>query len=187
MSQLQHKPMTPAEFLAWEAKQELKWEFDGFQPVAMTGVTDAHAAIQSNLLTALNVRLRGRRCYSRGSEIKVEIGPKYRYPGAFVSCTRVAPNATIAADPVVIFEILSESTAKTDRTTKLIEYQSLPSVQRYVLLEQDQALVTVITRGDTEWTIKMLDANEILSMPEIDVEVPMAELYEGLEFTPLDL
>jgi len=95
MSQLRYKPMTSAEFLAWEAKQELKWEFDGFQPVAMTGVTDAHAAIQSNLLTALNVRLRGKRCYSRGPEIKVEIGPKYRYPDAFVSCTRVAPSVTI--------------------------------------------------------------------------------------------
>ena len=187
MSQLQQKPMTPAEFLAWEAKQELKWEFDGFQPVAMTCVTDAHAAIQGNLLTALNVRLRGRRCYARGPAIKVEIGPKYRYPDAFVSCTRVAPSATIAAEPVVIFEIHSESTAKTDRTIKLVEYQSLSSVQRYVRLEQDQAVAMVIARGDAEWTIKMLDVSGTLSMPEIDVEISMAELYEGLELTPLDL
>ncbi len=187
MSQLQHKPMTAAEFLVWEAKQEFKWEFDGFQPVAMTGVTDAHAAIQGNLLTALNIRLRGRPCYPRGPEVKVEIGPKYRYPDAFVSCTRVAPNATIAAEPVVIFEILSESTAKTDRTTKLVEYQSLPSMRRYVLLEQDQAVATVITHVGDDWNIKMLDASETLSMPEIDVEIPMADLYEGLELTPLDL
>lgn len=183
MSQLQQKSMTPAEFLAWEAKQELKWEFDGFQPVAMTGVTDAHAAIQGNLITALNIRLRGRRCYPRGPEVKVEIGPKYRYPDAFVSCTRVAPNATIAAEPVVIFEILSESTAKTDRTTKLVEYQSLLSVQRYVLLEQDQALATVITRVGSDWNIKVLNAVETLLMPEIDIEIAMAELYDGVELT----
>ncbi len=187
MSQLQQRSMTPAEFLAWEAKQELKWEFDGFQPVAMTGVTDAHGAIQVNLITALNVRLRGRRCYLRGPEVKVEIGPKYRYPDAFVSCTRVAPTATIAAEPVVIFKILSESTAKTDRTTKLVEYQSLPSVQRYVLVEQDQALVTVITRVGSDWNIKLLNAAGTLSMPEIDAEIPIAELFEGLELTPSDL
>ncbi len=187
MSQLQHKPMTPAEFLAWEAKQELKWEFDGFHPVAMTGGTDAHSAIQGNLHTALNTRLRGQRCYSRGPDVKVEIGSKYRYPDAFVSCTRVAPNATIAAEPVVIFEILSESTAITDRTTKLMEYRSLPSLQRYVLLEQDQAVATVITRNETGWGIEILDAKGTLSMPEIDVEIAMAELYEGLELTPLDL
>ncbi len=187
MSQLQHKPMTPAEFLAWEAKQELKWEFDGFQPVAMTGSTDAHAAIQGNLITALTVRLRGKPCYARGLDIKVEIGSKYRYPDAFVSCTPVARGATIAADPVVIFEVLSESTASTDRTTKLMEYRSLPSLKRYVLLEQVAPLATVITRSEAGWNIEVLDTDGTLSMPEIDVEIPMAELYEGLELTPLDL
>lgn len=187
MRQVQHKPMTAAEFLAWEAQQDFKWEFDGFQPVAMTGGTDAHAAIQGNVLTALNNRLRGKPCYARNSEVKIEIGSKYRYSDAFVSCTRVAPSATVAAEPVVIFEVLSESTATTDRTTKLMEYQSLPSVKRYILLEQDQAVATVITRGRTGWLIEMLDASGTLSMPEIDVEIPLAELYEGLELTPLDL
>ncbi len=187
MSQPQREAMTPAEFLAWEEKQELKWEFDGFQPVAMTGGTDAHAAIQGNLITALNVQLRGKPCYPRGLDIKVEIGLKYRYPDAFVSCTPVARGATIAADPVVIFEVLSESTAKNDRTTKLMEYRSLPSVQRYVMLEQDQALATVITRVGTGWSLEVLDANGTLSMPEIDVEIAVAELYDGLELTPLDL
>lgn len=183
MSQLQHKPMTPAEFLAWEAKQELKWEFDGFHPVAMTGGTDAHAAIQGNLLTALNTRLRGQRCYPRGPDMKVEIGSKYRYPDAFVSCTRVAPSATIAAEPVVIFEILSDSTTMTDRTTKLVEYRSIPSLKRYVLLERDAPLATAITRSDVGWSIEILDANGSLSMPEIDVEIAMAELYDGVDFT----
>ncbi len=179
--------MTSAEFLAWEAKQDFKWEFDGFQPVAMTGGTDAHAAIQSNLLTALNVRLRGRNCYSRGSEVKIQIGSKYRYPDAFVSCTRVEPSATIAAEPVVIFEVLSESTAKKDRTIKLMEYQSLSSVQRLILLEQDQSVATVIARTASGWSIEVLKAGGTLKMPEIDIEIPLAELYEGLELTPLDL
>ncbi len=187
MSQLQRTTMTPKEFLAWEAKQELKWEFDGFQPVAMTGGTDAHAAIQVNILAALRNALRGRRCYARGSEIKIEIGSKYRYPDAFVSCTPVARDSTIAIDPVVIFEVLSESTAKTDRMTKLMEYRSLPSVQRYVMLEQDQAAATVIARTETGWSLETLDASGTLAMPEIGVEVAMSELYDGLDLTPLDL
>ena len=187
MSQLQYKPMTPAEFLAWEAKQELKWEFDGFQPVAMTGGTVAHSVIQGNLITALNNRLRGKPCRPYGPDLKVGIGPKYRYPDAFVSCTRATPGDFIALDPVVVFEVLSESTARTDRTTKLVEYQSRPSLQRYVLLEQDLVVATVITRVETGWSIEVLDAAGTLSMPEIEVEVAMAELYEGLELTPLDL
>ena len=187
MSQLQQKPMTATEFLAWEAKQELKWEFDGFQPVAMTGGTIAHSVIQGNLITALSNRLRGKPCRPYGPDLKVGIGVKYRYPDAFVSCTRATPGDSVVFAPVVVFEVLSESTAKTDRTTKLMEYQSLPSVQRYVLLEQDQVVATVITRIETGWGIEVLDAAATLSMPEIDVEVAMAELYEGLELTPLDL
>lgn len=184
MSQLRRRAMTPEEFLAWEATQELKWEFDGFEPVAMTGGTDAHAAIQANIIIAVGSRLRGQPCYVRGSDIKVQTGPGYRYPDAFVSCTPVARGATVAADPVVIFEVMSESTARTDRTIKLVEYRALPSVQRYVLLEQDQAVATVFTRAETGWGLERLDATGTLAMPEIGAEVPMAELYDGLDLPP---
>ena len=187
MSQLQRRAMTPDEFLVWEAGQELKWEFGGFEPVAMTGDTDAHAAIQANIITALTIRLRGQPCYVRGSEIKVQTGPGYRYPDAFVSCTPVARGATVAADPVVVFEVMSESTSRTDRTVKLVEYRLLPSVQRYVMLEQDQVLATVVARTGTGWGLETLDASGVLSMPEIGVEVAMAELYDGLDLTPLNL
>ena len=186
MSQLQRKAMTPEEFLAWEAGQELRWEFDGFEPVAMTGGTDAHAAIQANVIVALGNRLRGKPCYVRGSEIKVRTGPGYRYPDAFVSCTPVARDATVAAEPVVIFEIMSEGTSRTDRTTKLLEYRSLPSVQRYVMLEQDQAVATVFTRAETGWGLERLGAGDVLIMPEIGAEVPMSELYDGLDLASPD-
>lgn len=184
MSQRQHKTMTPAEFLAWEAMQELRWEFDGFQPVAMTGGTVAHSVIQGNLITALNNRLRGKPCRPYGPDLKIEIGPKYRYPDAFVSCTPVGGPSTIVTNPVVIFEVLSESTAKIDRMTKMTEYRSLPSVRRYVLLEQDEAAAMVITRTETGWSLETLDAQGTLAMPEIGIEVAMAELYDGLNFTP---
>ena len=187
MSQLQRGTMTPEEFLAWEAKQELRWEFDGFQPVAMTGGTAAHSVIQGNVITALNNRLRGKRCRPYGPDLKVEIGEKYRYPDAFVSCTPVGSASTVVTNPVVIFEVLSESTAETDRTTKLREYCSLPSVQRYVMLEQNQGAATVIARIETGWSLEMLDANGTLAMPEIGIEVAMSELYDGLDLMPLDL
>ena len=186
MSQLQRKTMTPAEFLAWEGTQDLRWEFDGFQPVAMTGGTAAPSVIQGNIITALNNRLRGKRCRPYGPDLKVEIGSKYRYPDAFVSCTPVGSAATVVTDPVVIFEVLSESTAETDRTTKLREYRSLPSVQRYVMLEQNQAAATVIARTETGWSLEALDASGMLAMPEIEVEIPMSDLYDGLDFAPLD-
>lgn len=180
------EPMTAAEFLAWEERQELKWEFDGFQPVAMTGGTVAHSAITGNLITALNIRLRGKPCRPRGPDMKVETGGKYRYPDAVVTCTPVPPNATVIAEPVVVFEVLSKRTARDDRTVKLLEYQSLPSLRRYVMLEQDQALATVITRmgTGTGWSLELLRADAVLPMPEIGVELPIAELYTDVAFAP---
>ena len=180
MSQTQSRPMTPNEFLAWEADQELKWEFDGFQPVAMTGGTRAHAVVQANLLTALTNRLHGKPCRAYGSDLKIQTGPSYRYPDASVSCTAFPDSETIVADPVVIFEVLSASTAGDDRTTKLAEYKSLPSVRRYVMLEQDRVFATVITRTDTGWDHALADPDGTLVMPEIGVEIPMTELYDGL-------
>ena len=180
MSQAQSKPMTSSEFLAWESDQELKWEFDGLQPVAMTGGTRAHAVVQANLITALTNRLHGKPCRAYGSDLKIQTGPGYRYPDASVSCTPFPDNETVVAEPVVIFEVLSAGTSSDDRTIKLSEYQSLPSVGRYIMLEQDRVFATVITRTDTGWEHALIGPGGTLAMPEIGVEIPIAELHDGL-------
>ena len=187
MSQPQHLPMTPDDYLAWEARQEFKWEFDGFQPVAMVGGTAAHSTIRINLVTALNIRLRGKPCRPYGDELKVRIGPKYRYPDALVSCTRPLNTDTVATEPVVIFEILSPSTSETDRTAKLAEYLSLPSVQRYVMLEQSRIFATIVTRSPAGWGLALAGPGGTLPMLEIGIEVAMADLYDGLTFPPEDV
>ena len=180
MSQVQPKPMTPDEFLAWEADQELKWEFDGFQPVAMTGGTRAHSVIQANLITALTNGLAGKSCRAYGSDLKVQTGPGYRYPDASVSCTPFPDSKVAVAEPVVIFEVLSAGTSGDDRTVKLAEYEALPSVRRYVMLEQDRVFATVITRTETGWDHALAGLDGRLVMPEIGVEIPVTELYDGL-------
>lgn len=182
MSQARIAPMTPDEFLAWEAQQELKWEFDGFQPYAMTGVTDAHGAIQVNLLVALGTRLRGKPCFPRGPEVKVQAGFSYRYPDAFVSCTPVPGTATIHTEPVVIFEIISKSTERTDRFVKLREYRALPSLHRYVILESDEAAATAYVRRGGAWVVEEVNAGGTLPLPDIGIAIPMDDLYEGLDF-----
>ena len=84
----------------------------------------------------------------------------------------------------MIFEVLSRSTRQVDRTTKLAEYQSIPSVRRYVMLEQYQALATVIERKGEDWTVRLLRPDAVLAMSEIGVEVPLAEFYADVEFVP---
>jgi len=183
VSQARLTPMTPDEFLAWEAKQELKWEFDGFQPVAMTGGTRAHSVIQGNLLSTLISRLGEGPCRAYGSDLKVQTGRSYRYPDVSVSCTQFPDDDILVAEPIVVFEVLSASTAGDDRTFKAAEYKLLQSLQRYVMLEQDRVFATVLTRTATGWDHSLVGLDGTLAMPEIGVEVPLATLYRGLALT----
>ena len=175
--------MSLAEFLVWEERQELRYEFDGFQPCAMVGGTAAHAVVQRNLIAALASRLRGKPCQPFGSELKIEVAGSIRYPDAFVVCSPVAPKATVVSHPVVTFEILSESTARVDHVTKNAEYRATASVQRYVMLEQDSQAATVFGRENDRWVGSLLTGDAVLAMPEIGIEVPLAELYEGLDLS----
>ena len=180
---LQQPAMSLAEFLAWEERQETKYEFDGFGPVAMVGVTWAHSTIQRNILLALGTRLRGQPCQPHGSDLKVEVAGRIRYPDAFVVCTPRVPSDRIITDPVVIVEILSEGSNRRDRVTKNEEYRLTPSVQRYVMLEQDEPAATVFACQGESWIGTLHLAGSILSMPEIGIELPLSELYEGLDFS----
>ena len=177
------KPMSLAEFLEWEERQELRYEFDGVEPVAMTGGSARHADIQANLTTAFRNLLRGKPCKFYGSDLKIQVGgDRIRYPDGMVVCSRVDPTAKIVRDPVVIFEVLSPSTAAKDRIVKAREYQATPSVQRYVMLEQDRIGATVHVRAQDGWSVLVLKDDDALAMPELGLSIPLAEFYEGLEF-----
>ena len=181
------KPMTLAEFLEWEERQPMRYEFDGVGPVAMTGGTYGHSTIQGNLATALGGHLRGKRCRFHGSDLKFQVAEGHvRYPDGMVLCSPVDRTATVVYDPVVVFEVLSPSTARDDRIVKAREYQATRSVQRYVMLEQDGVSATVYARSGETWTHEILVANSILALPEIEVELPLAELYEGIVFEAQD-
>ena len=174
---------TVAEFLAWEERQELRYEFDGMRVLAMTGGTIGHDAIQINLIAELHNRLRGKPCRVHGSSLKIEVMGSIRYPDAFVSCTPVGLSETIAPEPVVIFEVISKSAALTDRVVKNREYADTPSVKRYVMLEQAAVGGTMFERSDDTgaWVGSLLRPDTVIGMPEIGVDLPVADLYVGLD------
>ena len=89
----------------------------------------------------------------------------------------IDPNASTVDSPVVVFEVVSEDTARTDRIVKLREYQATPSIQRYVILEQKSVGVSVFTRRDSDWIATALTEGDTLQMPEIDVEISIEEFY----------
>ena len=180
------RPMTVDEFLDWERRQELRWEFDGFRPVAMTGGTVAHSVIATNLVRQLEDRLQGKPCRAFRGDLKIIVAGRVRYPDAVVTCSPVANSADIIPDPVVVFEVLSTSTAGVDRIEKNEEYRQTPSITRYVMLEQTRMAATMFARSGDDWAGRVLTAGDVLSMPEIGVELPLAGLYAWITFGPKD-
>lgn len=176
------QPMTKEEFLAWEERQELRYEFDGVQAVAVTGGTYEHDAIQVNLVRALGNRLADKPCRTHGNSIKIDIMGRIRYPDAFVTCKPTPRGAMVLHEPVVIFEVLSKGTARTDRL-KNREYASTASVRRYIMLEQDAAVATVFRRLGGEWVGHTVGDDATLDMPEIGITIPLLDLYEGVDLS----
>ena len=177
MTSALRKPMTLPQFLAWEERQEQRFEFDGARPVAMTGGTDAHEAIGGALRAILHAKLHGGLCRARGPTMKIETAGRIRYPDAFVYCSTVERHETVIRDPVVVFEVLSAGTSRIDRIEKLREYQATPSIRRYVILEQESVAATMFFRRGDDWIARVLTDAATIEMPEIGINVSLAEIY----------
>ncbi len=158
MDVVSRQPMTLNEFLAWEEHQELRYEFDGFGPVATAGGTAAHDRISLNLAASLVVRLRGKPCRPCGSNLKVEVMGRVRYPDGTIACSPLVPDRTVVNDPIMIFEVLSRGTARQDRVEKNREYRATASATHYVMLEQDAIAATVLERHGDKWISTLLAA-----------------------------
>lgn len=180
--------MTREEFLDWAAAQTERYEFDGFQPVAMTGGTLDHSQITQNIYFALRTRLRGSGCRVLGPDAGVAtVGDAVRYPDAIVTCTSGPGSDRVVPGVVVVFEVVSPTSGRTDRIEKLREYLAVPSIRRYVILEYTTVGLTDHVRlkeGDP-WTATGLLDGDILRMPEIGIEIPVAELYDGTDLSLL--
>jgi Uma2 family endonuclease len=186
MSATAHKPMTLNAFLDWERTQELRYEFDGVAPVAMNGGSIAHSMIATNLVRALEDRLRGGPCRAFRGDVKIVANGRIRYPDAVVTCAKVDTDSDIVPEPVVVFEVLSASTSSVDHVTKNEEYRATPSIRRYVILEQTQIAATVFARVGDDWIGHLVTGDAVLAIPEIGVELPMSALYTGLNGAGLD-
>jgi len=179
------KSWTQEEFFTWATTQEGRFEFDGFQPVAMTGGTAGHAVIIRNLHRALDTRLRGSRCQPLGPDAGVAtIGAAIRYPDALVTCSSFDREAMTIPGVVVVFEVLSANTSRTDRILKVREYAAVHSIRRYVIVESTGIGLTVMERerSDETWRATTLTTDDILRMPEIGIEIPVTEFYEDIDF-----
>ncbi len=181
---LRTRRMTRDQFFEWAQTRDTRYEFDGFQPVAMTDGTVSHSQITINIQVALRARLQGSGCRPLGPDAGLAtIGDAVRYPDALITCSQVSDDAYLVPGVVVVFEVVSKTSGPTDRIGKLREYQAVRSILRYVIVERTRIGLSVFarTQGDAPWTATGLVAGETLRISEVGIEVPIEEFYTGTE------
>ena len=180
--------MTREQFFDWASAQGGRYEFDGFEPVAMVGGTLNHNQIALNIHVALRQRLGGTGCRPYGMDAGVAtVGDTVRYPDGVVTCSPMNGTSRLVPNPVIVFEVISPTSGHMDRIVKLREYAAVDSIRRYIIVESASAGVTVNLRqaAGQRWTATSATVDETLLLPEIGIEIPVAELYEGVEFAAL--
>ena len=182
MSEALRQPMGIEDFLDWRERQDGRYEYDGFAPVAMTGGSYAHEIVSANIVGALHPRLRGTPCRVIGSSALLATRGKLRNPDAMIVCGPVDPAVRVIPEPVVVFEVLSPSTSFTDRIAKAREYGATPSIRRYVILERLRMGATVFSHDSGQWVAAILEGETDLALPEVGLTIPLSEFYVDIDF-----
>jgi Uma2 family endonuclease len=175
------RPWTTGGFLAWEDQQDGKHEFDGLKVLATTGGTVAHQEIVFNLRVLLGRLLTGTSMRAL-QEMRLRIGTRIRYPDVLVYVGPLDQGVQTLSDAVVIFEVLSDDTAATDRVEKLIDYAKVPSLQFYIMLEQANRAAIVCKRASAgAWTMTA-ETDGAIVLSELKLSLPFEDIYRGLSF-----
>lgn len=127
--------LTPEEYLALDRAAELKNEYVDGDMYAMSGGTFAHATLAGRVVTEWNNALAGRNCRVTTSDARARATPDtYLYPDVSVVCGKpMLEGSDVLLNPVVIVEILSDSTERYDRGLKFGRYRRMESLREYVL------------------------------------------------------
>lgn len=188
MTAIANARLTVAEYLAIERKAATRSEFFAGQMVPMPRSRREHILISGNLSSALNRQLRDcpKEVYCTAMRVRVPSG-LYTYPDVVVACGNPRfedDHVDILLNPIVLIEVLSESTADYDRGTKFKHYRQISSLREYVLVDQSSAQIEQFVLGDDGvWKLaetKGLDAT--LTLDSIGCRVPLAEVYRKVSF-----
>jgi Uma2 family endonuclease len=165
------------EYLEGELLSDVKHEFiDGFV-YAMAGASADHGRIAGNLFAAFLRHLQERKspCEPFLADMKVKAGQKFFYPDALVSCEQ-EENEYYRNAPLLIVEVVSQSTRKKDNTIKRLSYQNIHSLEEYVLIEQDFVDVEVCRRTNC-WRPEHYYLGDAVHFASIDLTLPVEDIY----------
>ncbi len=180
-----------AEYLELETKAEYRSEYHNGQIIPMAGGKPNHNQLAINLTSVINYKFRKQpyRVFMSDLRLWIPNCRLYTYPDVMVVNTPLvfAENRQdTIINPLMIAEILSDSTEKYDRGDKFRMYRTIPSFQEYLLISQTAMQVEKFTKNDSnQWLLSEYagkDAN--LAFNSFELEISLEELYNNVEFEP---
>ncbi len=176
---------SPEEYLQIEEQSPIKHEYIDGRLYAMVGASQAHNLLAGNLFAALHGHIRGSECRVFMSDMKVHITPRnrYYYPDVAVSCDQRDRETPISLRfPRVIVEVLSDSTEAFDRGDKFQDYQTIESLQEYILISSKQQLVQCFRRdGEGLWVLRSYtEEQEVFQLSSLNFSFTLESLYENV-------
>lgn len=176
------------EYLEGEIVSEIRHEYLGGAVHAMSGGTVDHSAVAANLLGILFAELKGKPCRAFTSDMKVRLDladhTRFYYPDVQVVCDSRSGDSHYQDRPVVVVEVLSESTRRTDLGEKRDAYLTIPSLKVLLFVESEAATALVLRRkpsgGFAEEFYSGTDA--VIQLPEIEASIPLADVFSGIVF-----
>jgi len=176
--------MSEQEYLMTEPDSQIRREYIDGRAYAMAGTSINHARITGNIFSEFRVHLKGKPCEAFASDIKIplkiELGNNYVYPDVLVDCSTIDGKGYFSNSPTLIVEVLSQSTRKRDLTTKLLRYINLPSLQEYVLIEQDFVQVQVL-RKSNDWRHDYYYLGDSVIFESIGLTLSVVDIYDRVD------
>jgi len=182
--------VSPEEYLAQERLAERKSEYLQGEVFAMAGASPRHVWIVANILAEFRQQLKGKPCRVSASDLRLRVTPArlYTYPDVMVICGEAQfadDQKDTVLNPILIVEVLSESTRDYDRGKKFQNYRKLPSLIEYLMIEQDEPHIEHWTRQrENHWDfVEIDDLARSIELTSIGCVLPPAEVYDKIDWS----
>lgn len=179
------KIYTVEEYFEFEKNSEVRHEFYYGKLIEMPGEAKKANRIAMNIYRKWIDSLEEQGFEIFAHDVKAEVNPRniYRYPDLVVAPESDDKDDYIVMQPVIMVEVASENSWKTDSGAKLKEYTALPTLKYYLIVSQEEMFVQLSKRKGKDWTFEFFDQlDEIIEIPEYNLKISLSEIYKKVKF-----
>ncbi len=174
------------DYLTGEKSSDVRHEYIYGEVFAMAGASLRHNRIVTNIAYKIDRHLEKSRCETFVESVKLKAGAQtFYYPDVMVDCSESAQTAYFVEEPILLVEVTSPSTERTDRKEKLAVYRNIPTVREYLIVSQDKISIEVHRKLENgEWQAEIYDETDAeIRLDSIDYVLPIEEIYRRVDFT----